>query len=133
MTLTKSEMKIVPILTILCTILCNTGGFCTICAKNTQDDVMLNSLLDTYNYLSAVDFGATLGCLASGKYCEVNATWMTKYPELYIPYDIGVTILFNAVARVTYKSNKTASYIFVGIGIVVRGYVLYRNLKEVLR
>jgi len=85
-----------------------------------------------FTAMSWGDYLMTSWALRSGGYAEANplAKWYVDKPQLAIPILAGIDLLVNWQTDALYRDgHKTAAWILV-IGLnVVRGYILYHNLK----
>jgi hypothetical protein len=95
--------------------------------KNTAFMLIVFSVLS----LTVVDYGLTSNALATGRYGEANGLvrWYVEKPALAIPI-ISITNYGGAYALTgLFKDNKTLAWILAGGLFILKGYIVYHNIK----
>ena len=81
------------------------------------------------------DYAITTHALSTGMFAEGNklASWYVGKPAIAVPIILGITAASSAALYGLYKKNKTVAYILAGTLFLVRGYVIYHNLRLIAR
>jgi len=102
--------------------------------KKKPDDAF-KVVLFTLGAGTMVDYAITTYALNTGKFKEGNklASWYVEKPTLAIPIILGATYLQSKVLESLRRDNKTIAYIIAGMLFIIRGYIIYHNLRLINR
>ena len=96
-----------------------------------ENNVIFDTLMTNYIAMTWVDFTLTYTLLNEGGH-EKNplSSWYIEKPALAIAFLTIDNVIVNWGCRKLYKANKTVGILTIIVVNLVKGYVLYHNIRE---